>query len=424
MKKPECIIFDFGNVLAFFDHKKACRQLAALSRIKLSEAQIDEIHNAIFKGNVEEKYDTGKTTTDKFREDLRSRFDIPKYVPDPEVDAAWSDIFSPNETLTGLIPRLRAMECRLLLASNTNELHHKFFREQFREILEYFDGTVTSYKTRSWKPDPDFYAACLRKLNRMAKRKVVKKFRAARSVEWFKRAERWIFEKVSSGWLRKRCAKFRRTRFRKRFAKRVEKSRIKAENCVFVDDIPKNVKGAQDCGIHGILYISTDTLVMRLGELGIPILFPKGGDPQTRAENDRLMYGEKYRNWQHFDTLRWKVNGVVFATSALLFSSIARSESTHPAGWLLVLYGAFVLLCGWLMRRIDFNMSRNNITLRGVAAGIGDHSLPSKPTWSQSAAKWANRFLFFLATVAIIVGGGLYIYSWIYPSDGQKLNTI
>jgi hypothetical protein len=32
MASLRCIIFDFGNVIAFFDHQKAARQLAALGR--------------------------------------------------------------------------------------------------------------------------------------------------------------------------------------------------------------------------------------------------------------------------------------------------------------------------------------------------------------------------------------------------------
>jgi hypothetical protein len=32
MARRRCLIFDFGNVIAFFDHAKAARQLAALGR--------------------------------------------------------------------------------------------------------------------------------------------------------------------------------------------------------------------------------------------------------------------------------------------------------------------------------------------------------------------------------------------------------
>ena len=34
---PKCIIFDFGNVIAFFDHRKSCKRFARLSKDQLTE---------------------------------------------------------------------------------------------------------------------------------------------------------------------------------------------------------------------------------------------------------------------------------------------------------------------------------------------------------------------------------------------------
>jgi len=42
---PKCIIFDFRNVIAFFDHRKACRQLAKLTNGRFSE---NDIYNELF----------------------------------------------------------------------------------------------------------------------------------------------------------------------------------------------------------------------------------------------------------------------------------------------------------------------------------------------------------------------------------------
>jgi hypothetical protein len=61
------VLVDFGNVIAFFDHRKACRQLAALSSDQIAA---DEIYAAIFETPVEADYDTGRVSTRQF---LRSR---------------------------------------------------------------------------------------------------------------------------------------------------------------------------------------------------------------------------------------------------------------------------------------------------------------------------------------------------------------
>jgi hypothetical protein len=45
MASPRCLIFDLGTVIAFFDHVKAARQLAALSRMPRDP---HEVYRAIF----------------------------------------------------------------------------------------------------------------------------------------------------------------------------------------------------------------------------------------------------------------------------------------------------------------------------------------------------------------------------------------
>jgi hypothetical protein len=55
MASPRCLIFDFGNVIAFFDHVKAARQLATLRR---TPRDPHEVYQAIFRTRLEEDYDT------------------------------------------------------------------------------------------------------------------------------------------------------------------------------------------------------------------------------------------------------------------------------------------------------------------------------------------------------------------------------
>jgi putative hydrolase of the HAD superfamily len=207
MKNIKCLIFDFGNVIAFFDHRKACRQLA-----KISSNHFDgnEIYEEVFKpGGLEEKYDRGVISTDEFISQLRNRFQITAIVE--KIENAWSDIFWPNKDVIDLIPVLEKMSYGLVLASNTNELHYKWFSVKYSYVLRHFHSKVLSHIEKCRKPDTEFYWKC------------------------------------------------------------VEKSKCHVSQCVFVDDREDYVGGARDLGMKGIHYTPVTDLELELRKLGVVI---------------------------------------------------------------------------------------------------------------------------------------------------------
>lgn len=151
-----CVLLDFGNVIAFFDHHKACRQLAELSRAGLDAQQI---YHAIFESGLETGYDTGRLSTPQFIDRLRQAFDL--RGSDREIGHAWSDIFSPNDAMAAAMRTLKARGLRLVLASNTNQLHHQQFAHEFADLLTTLDAQVLSYEIGSRKPERAFYTACV-----------------------------------------------------------------------------------------------------------------------------------------------------------------------------------------------------------------------------------------------------------------------
>jgi putative hydrolase of the HAD superfamily len=151
-----CVLLDFGNVVAFFDHGKACHQLAALSTARISA---DDVYQAIFDAGLETGYDTGRISSTDFLAALRSTFSL--RASDEEIGRAWSDIFTPNDAMAAALPALRARGLRLVLASNTNELHHRWFGRVFADTLAVLDAQVLSYRVGSRKPEQPFFAACV-----------------------------------------------------------------------------------------------------------------------------------------------------------------------------------------------------------------------------------------------------------------------
>ena len=86
---------------------------------------------------------------------------------DAQFDAAYSDMFTPNPDVCPL-PALLKPRYRLLLLSNTNELHARQFLRQFADVLAPFDALVLSHEVGVRKPDPRIYEHCRRLAGRPA----------------------------------------------------------------------------------------------------------------------------------------------------------------------------------------------------------------------------------------------------------------
>jgi putative hydrolase of the HAD superfamily len=128
-----------------------------------------------------------------------------------EFEQAWVDIFTPNKPVARLITVLKQQGYTLVLGSNTNILHARFYRQQFRDVLDHFDYFIFSCEVGAMKPDRAFFTACM--------------------------------GAVAAA----------------------------AGSCVFIDDALANVQGARAAGMVGLHYRDTPTLIGELRSLGIEI---------------------------------------------------------------------------------------------------------------------------------------------------------
>ncbi len=204
------LIFDFGNVVAFFDYTRACESFGR--RLGLSGA---EFLNRLREGGltpVLQEYERGTLSAEAFSNAVSRLAGLD--IPHLEFAAAWSDIFWLNEPIADLVGRLKASGYTLVLGSNTNALHAARFRRQFATTLSQFDSLVLSYEVGEIKPSAAFYHACA----------------AAASLE--------------------------------------------PADCIFIDDIPENVAGATAAGLTGLLFRDVPTLIHDLHRLGIDVETP------------------------------------------------------------------------------------------------------------------------------------------------------
>jgi putative hydrolase of the HAD superfamily len=197
----QVIAFDFGNVLGFFDHRITLNRLAAHT-----DMSAEEMFAAVYDSSLEDAFESGRISGTDFVRQVRQLCRLS--CDDQVMIEAWSDIFHPNHDVCELIPTL-ATRHRLLLGSNTNELHARHYRRQFAGTLRHFEHLVLSHEIGVRKPQSEFFEHCRRLAD---------------------------------------CP---------------------AAECLFIDDLPDNIAGARACGWNGIVYRNSNDLQQRLAEFGI-----------------------------------------------------------------------------------------------------------------------------------------------------------
>lgn len=206
MRRP-AIIFDFGNVVAFFDYQRACDRLGAHVGENGEEFR-ERIMERGF-ADLARQFECGRVTAAEF--ERKALMQCGLEVTCDQFRAAWQDIFWLNEPVAGLIGHLKSADYLLILGSNTNVLHADYFRRQFAATLAHFDRLILSYEVGAMKPDASFYQAC------------------------------------------------------------VAAARRPAGSCVFVDDLEENVAGARRAGLAAVRYIDTPTLIADLRCHGVEL---------------------------------------------------------------------------------------------------------------------------------------------------------
>ena len=195
------IVFDFGNVIGCFDHELVYQKLVPLAGVPS-----ETLRSVLFDARLEDDYESGRVITAELLRHVRGACGF--RCADDELIAAYADMFWPNQPVCDLVPRLKP-RYRLLLLSNTNELHANQFRWQFADTLSHFDHQILSYEVGVRKPNPGIFERC----QRLAE-----------------------------------CA---------------------PAECVFIDDLAKNVEGGRAFGWHGIVYQGIEDLRQRLAQIGV-----------------------------------------------------------------------------------------------------------------------------------------------------------
>lgn len=149
----EFVYFDLGNVLLFFDHGKAARQMAELSGV-----QHDRIWSSVFQGELQTAYETGDVDCVQFERLFRDACEPSSEYSLADLKRAASDIFTPNEAGFAAAQKVADAGVRRGILSNTCPAHWEFVLDQeYGPRLAEFDVFALSYELRSMKPAEAIY---------------------------------------------------------------------------------------------------------------------------------------------------------------------------------------------------------------------------------------------------------------------------
>lgn len=151
----KAVLIDLGNVIAGFDHMRACAQLAEFSEDEVSPAEVyDFIFGADGWGGLNHAYETGDLGTKPFRQTVMNRFKLD--CRRDTFESAWSDIFTIHSDVV-LRLRERAERLPLYLCSNTNPLHWRHVLALEPGLQYLFRGLFLSFEMKIRKPETGYF---------------------------------------------------------------------------------------------------------------------------------------------------------------------------------------------------------------------------------------------------------------------------
>ncbi|MDQ3633176.1 MAG: HAD family phosphatase [Acidobacteriota bacterium] len=198
-------IFDLGNVIVPFEAESKIKSLQEFTRLKP-----EDVHEKVLLSEELRLFETGKISSlevfDFVKKTLDSEMSFEQFIEN------WNGIFILEPILSEDFIGKLSKKYKLLILSDTNEIHFEFIKKNF-PVLKYFDDFVLSYEVGVLKPSKEIFQIA------------------------------------------------------------VEKAGCLPEECFFTDDIEKNVAAAKNLGINTVQFISAEQFEKHL--LGLSLIEKK-----------------------------------------------------------------------------------------------------------------------------------------------------
>ena len=151
----KALLFDLGDVIIGLDFDRAYRAVA-----ELSPYSADEIPDLIRQADLAYPYERGEMSSEVFHRRFCTALEMD--IPFDRFRRLWGDMFQPEPILDDTFLAGLAANYRLVLLSNTNELHFDFIRGRYT-LLRHFDELVLSYEVGVMKPGREIYTEAVRR---------------------------------------------------------------------------------------------------------------------------------------------------------------------------------------------------------------------------------------------------------------------
>lgn len=172
----------------------------------------DDVRHAFFGGrpSLVKRYCAGQLDSDEFRRVASRRLGLDFTLSEPVFFPAFCDVFKPNQPVIDLWDRLWRKRYTVTAVTNIEEMRHWWLEK--KNYLQGFDHVVTSYEELLTKPSEEFLIRAL------------------------------------------------------------DRSGAKAEESVFIDDLPENLPPAEKLGIKTHCYVDFRGLCDFLRSHGVPVI--------------------------------------------------------------------------------------------------------------------------------------------------------
>ena len=199
----EVVYFDLGKVIVDFDHSRAAQELLKVTPLSLKEAMA-----VLSDGELVSEYETGRLSSQEHYRKVCRRLQMDVSIE--KFRELWGSMFLPEPLLSESFLQDLKKRYRLMLLSNTNEIHFDFLIQHY-PILRLVEERLLSYQAGCMKP------------------------------------EARIFELA------------------------IKKAGVAPENIFFTDDRPENIEAAQRSGIRALLFQSETQLKRDMASRGMTV---------------------------------------------------------------------------------------------------------------------------------------------------------
>jgi len=161
MQAIKAVLFDFGNVLGFFDHRKACDKLSALTGMRVLGEEI--VKSLFAPDGLATMLERGRIDKRTFMRSVCQELDILPFDNIEEFEELWGDIFT-DAGMSATLSRIKPF-VKLGVLSNTDPIHWKYI-QKLPVMTAHFNGSpflTTSFEVKTRKPDEKMYMAATEK---------------------------------------------------------------------------------------------------------------------------------------------------------------------------------------------------------------------------------------------------------------------